>query len=74
MNLQTLWGGILVITGILVILQIPAKFESMGGPNADNIFAKFCFYLLAILLIGGGIKKIYHQFYGDKEKDENNGQ
>jgi hypothetical protein len=59
---QILWGAALVLAGIGVIFRIPRvlpqvfnleQFSSIKG------FIYFCFYFMAVVLIGGGAKKIY---------------
>ncbi|UCF90095.1 MAG: hypothetical protein JSW39_17575 [Desulfobacterales bacterium] len=61
-RLQLIWGVLLVLAGIGVFFRIPqvmpqikqiAYFASIIG------FVYFCFYLLGIMLIAGGLKKIY---------------
>jgi len=60
--IQIIWGIVLSITGILVILQIPHKFNQMGDIGPNNMFARLCFYGLGIFLLLGGIKKMIHEF------------
>ena len=59
---QILWGAALVLAGIGVIFRIPQvlprvfnfeQFSSIKG------FIYFCFYFMALVLIGGGTQKIY---------------
>ncbi|KPA12262.1 membrane protein [Candidatus Magnetomorum sp. HK-1] len=66
--IQILWGIVLTVTGILVILQIPEKFNQMGDIAPNNIFAKLCFYGLGILLILGGLKKVIIELKSTKNK------
>jgi len=55
---QITWGIILAITGVLVVLQVPEKFNQMGDVATNNMFARACFYGLGIFLFIGGIKKL----------------
>ncbi len=51
----------MVLAGIGVIFRIPVVIEKMtatGGSASGLYFLRFCFYLIAIILMGGGIKKI----------------
>ncbi len=63
--IQLIWGIALVLAGIGVFFRIPqvmptiAKIEQFSGVM---IFIRFCFYLIGILLIGGGSKKIYSNY------------
>jgi len=59
---QIIWGAVLTITGILVVLQVPEKFNQMGDISSNNMFARACFYGLGIFLFIGGIKKIFFEF------------
>jgi len=61
-SIQIIWGIILAITGILVVLQVPEKFNQMGDIATNNMFARACFYGLGIFLFIGGIKKLIHEF------------
>ena len=63
--IQVVWGVALVLAGIGVFFRIPQvmprikqieQFSSIIG------FIYFCFYLLGILLIIGGSKKIYDHY------------
>ncbi len=62
---QLIWGIALVLAGIGVFFRIPqvmpkiAKIEQLYGVM---FFIRFCFYLIGILLIGGGSKKIYSNY------------
>jgi hypothetical protein len=59
---QIIWGAALVLAGIGVIFRIPQvlpqvfNFEHFSSIKG---FIYFCFYLIAVFLIGGGIQKIY---------------
>jgi Ni,Fe-hydrogenase I cytochrome b subunit len=63
--IQVIYGIALTLAGIGVFYRIPQvmprveqieQFSSMMG------FIRFCFYLLGVLLIGGGLKKIYENY------------
>lgn len=61
-RLQLLWGVILALTGVGLLFRIPQvmprirEIESFAGALP---FIAFCFYFMAAVLIGGGVKKIY---------------
>ncbi|CAN2042554.1 hypothetical protein GMMP15_850030 [Candidatus Magnetomoraceae bacterium gMMP-15] len=65
--IQIVWGIALTLMGIMVIYKIPEKFQGMGEMSTNNPFAKLCFYLIGIMLILGGLKKLYDQY---TKKDE----
>lgn len=64
-RLQLVWGGILALTGIGLIFRIPqvmpriSEIESFAGALP---FITFCFYFMAAILIGGGVRKIIAHF------------
>ena len=61
--LQLIWGIALALAGIGVFFRIPQvmpKIESIEYFAGVMVFVRFCFYLLGVLLIGGGVRKIYH--------------
>lgn len=62
---QLIWGILLMLAGIGVIFRveqvlprIEAQFEYF---TAIRWFVRLSFYLIAIVLIGGGGKKVYRQ-------------
>ena len=62
---QIVWGVLLVVAGIGVFYRIPQvmpKIEKIEQFSSVIFFIRFCFYLIGILLIGGGSKKIYDNF------------
>ena len=72
MVVQVVWGVALVLAGIGVFFRIPQvmprikqieQFSSIIG------FIYFCFYLLGILLIVGGSKKIYDHYQKTVDSD-----
>ena len=63
--LQFVWGVLLVLAGIGVffrIHQVMPQIQQIESFASVSLFIRFCFYLLGILLIGGGSKKIYHNY------------
>jgi Mn2+/Fe2+ NRAMP family transporter len=64
-NIQLIWGVALTLVGIGVILRIPQvmpRLEEMEQFSSTMWFIRFCFYLMGVILIGGGIKKILNHF------------
>jgi hypothetical protein len=58
---QIVWGVLLVVMGIAVFFRIPQvmpRIEQIEYFSSVIWFIRFSFYLMGILLIGGGIKKI----------------
>lgn len=69
---QIIWGVALVLAGAGVFFRIPQvmpKIEKIEWFSSSLFFVRFCFYLLGILLIAGGSKKIYHHYRKLKTQD-----
>lgn len=63
--IQFVWGAALLLAGIGVFFRIPQVMPEIKSiPHfADVIgFIYFCFYLLGVLLVGGGIKKLVQTY------------
>jgi hypothetical protein len=59
------WGLALVLAGIGVFYMIPqkmAQIEKIEQYSSALALIRFCFYLIGVLLIGGGSKKIYDNY------------
>jgi hypothetical protein len=74
---QLAWGIVLVLAGIGVFFRIPqvmprvktiAYFASLGW------FIYFCFYLIGLLLILGGSRKIHANYRKLKQQHSNKAQ
>jgi hypothetical protein len=64
-KLQIAWGIALVAAGMGVVIMMPQKIQQIKQIEYfvnKLLFIKFCFYLMAIMLIGGGSKKIYDHY------------
>jgi uncharacterized membrane protein len=64
--IQIVWGFFLVIAGVGIFINIPEKIAEIQQVEvfASNLFfIRLCFYLISILLVVGGLKKIYHSCY-----------
>ena len=65
--LQLIWGIALTLAGLGVFFRIPQvmpRIESIEYFVGVIGFVRFCFYLLGVLLIGGGVRKVYHYIRG----------
>ena len=64
--LQLIWGAALTAAGIGVFVMLPqrmtqiAQARQVDPHSLDILFLWLCFALLGILLIGGGVRKIYY--------------
>jgi len=59
---QLIWGIALALAGIGVFFRIPQvmpRIEQIPHFSSVTIFIRFCFYLMGVMLIGGGGKKIF---------------
>ena len=67
---QLIWGAALTAAGIGVLVILPHRMEQIrqlrqAEPyDLDMLFLWFCFGLLGVLLIGGGLRKLYAHFRG----------
>jgi hypothetical protein len=60
-SIQLVWGLLLVLAGIGVVVRaslLESQIKTVAGHPATEVFIRICFYVMAILLIGGGIRKI----------------
>jgi cobalamin biosynthesis protein CobD/CbiB len=60
-NVQIVWGAALILVGVAVFFRIPQvipQLVQMGQSAATVLFVRISFYLMGILLVGGGVKKI----------------
>ncbi len=68
-TLQTVWGIALTLMAIAVFFRIPAVMERVATiPYFTTVLPliRITFYLMVILLAGGGIRKLYG-IYGPHE-------
>lgn len=66
---QLIWGAALTLMGIAVFFRIPQvmpKLIEMGQSESTILFIRICFYILGILLVGGGIKKVMNHMKADE--------
>lgn len=62
---QKFWGVALLLAGIGVFFRIPQvmpAIEEIEQFSSIAFFIRFSFYLMGVILIGGGIKKIKDNF------------
>lgn len=63
--LQLIWGAALTAAGVGVFFMLPqrmaqiAQARQAAPASFEMLFLWFCFSLLGILLIGGGVRKVY---------------
>ena len=69
---QLIWAIALILAGIGVFYRLPHVW-----PDIKKIeyfqpilpFIRICFYLMGIILIGGGSRKIYEIYFAAEDKD-----
>jgi uncharacterized membrane protein HdeD (DUF308 family) len=62
-RIQLIWGILLLMAGIGVFFRIPQimpEIKKIEHFEPYILFIYFCFYLIGILLIVGGGKKVYN--------------
>ncbi len=60
-NIQLIWAAALILMGVAVFFRVPAVAEQVAAAFETEkglYFFRFSFYLIAVILIGGGIRKI----------------
>jgi len=60
-----IWGLALLLAGIGVFFRIPQvmpRIREIAQLAPMTGFVRFCFYLMGVLLVGGGAKKIYDSY------------
>lgn len=60
--LQLVWGAALAFMGLAFFFRIPGIMEQVKQMDylfSVQVFLRFCFYLMAVILVSGGCKKIY---------------
>ncbi len=63
---QIIWAVALILAGLGVFYRIPQvmpNIEQIPRFAAAANLIRFCFYFMGIFLIGGGCKKLYHQYH-----------
>jgi hypothetical protein len=61
-KLHLIWGSLLLLAGIGVFFRIPQvmpRIRTMAQLAAVSGFVQFCFYLMGVLLVGGGARKVF---------------
>jgi cobalamin biosynthesis protein CobD/CbiB len=74
-SLQLIWGILLLFAGIGVFFRIPQvmpEVKKIEHFTPYMVFIYFCFYLLGVLLIGGGGKKVYRYIKESKLDNPDN--
>ena len=64
-TLQIIWGGLLTLAGIGIFFRIPQvmpEIEKIEQFSSAAYYIRFCFYFMGVVLIGGGVKKIYRYY------------
>lgn len=61
---QLVWGGLLTSMGLavffIIIPDVMSGIRQIGSFSPG--FTRFCFFLIGAMLIGGGIRKIIHNY------------
>ena len=73
-KLQMIWGILLLLAGIGVFFRIPQvipEIKKIEHFAPYMIFIYFCFYLIGVLLIVGGGRKIYSYIQKSKQDNSN---
>jgi hypothetical protein len=69
-TIQIIWGAALLLVGLGVFFRIPQvmpMIQQIDQYASALPYIRFCLYLLGILLVGGGIKKIWGYYLKEKQ-------
>jgi len=76
-SVQLIWGIALVLAGVGMLFRIPQvmpQIQTIAHFAPVSPFIRFCFYFMALILIGGGLKKIRgHLMPGSGDRHSHNG-
>lgn len=73
-KLQLIWGVLLLLAGVGVFFRIPQlmpEIKKIEHFAAYIPFIYFCFYLIGILLVVGGGRKVYDYTQESKQNNPN---
>ena len=62
---HVVWGVLLLLMGILLFIQVPQVMERITRIEYHrfmNWFIRIIIYIIALLLVGGGARKIYENY------------
>ena len=62
---HVVWGVLLLLMGILLFVQVPQVMERITRIEYHrfmNWFIRIIIYIIALLLVGGGARKIYENY------------
>ena len=68
-TLQLIWGIALALAGVGVFVRIPQvmpKIAQIEVFSTSTGIIRICIYLMGIILLGGGIQKIYRYVISSK--------
>ncbi len=75
-NFQFVWAVALIMAGLGVFYRIPQvmpRVREIAYFSGIMPFIYFCFYLMGILLVGGGVKKLIGLYRRRDEGDDGRG-
>ena len=62
---HVVWGALLLLMGVLLLIQVPQVMERITRIEYHKFvlwFIRIIIYIIALLLIGGGARKIYENY------------
>ena len=71
---HVVWGALILLMGVLLFIQVPQVMERITQIEYHRFvlwFIRIIIYLIAVLLIGGGARKIYENWKQLKAGDSN---
>ncbi len=71
-NFQLVWAVALILAGLGVFYRIPQvmpRVREITYFSGIMPFIYFCFYLMGVLLVGGGVKKLVDHYRRRNDDD-----
>lgn len=69
-TLQTMWGVLLFLAGFAMFVTIPGRVQDMQASGIGFFGMKFMFYLISVLLMAGGGKKVFEYSRKSRKSDD----
>ena len=71
--LGKIWAVVLLFTGVVMFFSIPGRVAEIQSVKQYSegavLFMRFCFYMISILLAGGGLKKLMAARHAENESE-----
>ena len=73
-SIQIVWGLLLILAGVGVLIRVnllESEIKTVASQPSAQLFIHICVYIMAVLLIGGGVRKIRNYLKKDRSPHSN---